>query len=481
MKRKPQVCSKCGQIRKGHTCTYAKVIASDSEDDDIEISLLNQFSGPHKNHFISTYANVTPHKFDNLKDALVACLSHSLGGVTSEQRLGKIVYTLRTAQTLQPSPTNECSWVNVNITTGVMGVNTTSLPDWKWQFEDGQTWENQQYKKTDQWVNCDDSLNTKLTKAYFDDVNKPFTCDVLGATYIFDFKELLQVRQSYSSKSGVYGYQRRIRNQNIPESTKPIVALHQPVVTTNAGSTSAANPIPSSSIPPSPPQYDFANQATALSRFPWRPLLLPSGSENNYPTYWGPDRTEQALPSTSEEFKQLGYMFTTDLFSGSMTNHNWNLHSISCISNHMRFNMFQMKAEEMRQRGVNPREMYLWHGLPGSKLTSLLRNGFLRDYGKRQAFGDGTYFATNASYSWNDGFSVPEKNGKNMEKVLLLARVLVGDSCQGNQGMSVPDTKKDGHICDSMVDNMRSPTMYILSAGSDANSYIEFVFRFVDG
>ena len=146
----------------------------------------------------------------------------------------------------------------------------------------------------------------------------------------------------------------------------------------------------------------------------------------------------------------------------------------------MRFNMFQMKAEEMRQRGVNPREMYLWHGLPVSKLTSLLRNGFLRDYGKRQAYGNGTYFATKASYSMHDGYSIPEKNGSDMEKVLVLARVLVGDSCFGQQGMNVPETKKDGHICDSMVDNMSSPSMYILSAGSDANSYVEFVFRFVD-
>ena len=474
--RKPQVCSKCGQIRKGHICTGYIVVSDSEEEDDLDASISSQFSGPHKDHFISTYANVTPHRFDNLKDAMVACLSHNLGGVTSERGAGtKMVYTLRTAKTLQHSPTNECSWVLTY--NHFIPQLKHSLPDWKWQFEDGQTWENQQYKTTGQWVDCDDSLNIKLTKAYFNDVNQPFTCDVSSATYIFDFKELVQVRQTFSPKSGVYGYQRRIRNQSIPESTKPIVAVHQPVVPPpNAGSASATNPV---SLPS--PQYDFANQATALSRFPWAPLLLPSGSENSYPTYWGPDHTEKALCSTSKEFKQLGYMFTTDLFSGSASfGCNWNLRSISCISNHMRFNMFQMKAEEMRRRGVDPREMYLWHGLPVSKLTSLLRNGFLRDYGKRQAFGDGTYFATKASYSMNDGFSVPESNGNDMEKVLVLARVLVGDYCVGKQGMSVPETKKDGHIYDSMVDHMSSPSMYILSAGSDANSYIEFVFRFVD-
>jgi len=54
--------------------------------------------------------------------------------------------------------------------------------------------------------------------------------------------------------------------------------------------------------------------------------------------------------------------------------------------------------------------------------------GFLRQFGERQAYGDGVYFAVNASYSANPSYSVPDEYG---HQRMFLCRVLVGEHCRG--------------------------------------------------
>ena len=54
--------------------------------------------------------------------------------------------------------------------------------------------------------------------------------------------------------------------------------------------------------------------------------------------------------------------------------------------------------------------------------------GFLRQFGTRQAYGDGVYFARDSSYSISDSYSAPDRYGY---KRMFYARVLTGEYHQG--------------------------------------------------
>ena len=90
-----------------------------------------------------------------------------------------------------------------------------------------------------------------------------------------------------------------------------------------------------------------------------------------------------------------------------------------------------------------------------------------------------TYFAANASYSWSHSFSRPSQLGSKSVKVLLLTRVLIGDSCTGDGSKQKPDFKKDGQtMYDSMSDAPSRPQIVVLSSGSDSQAFAEFVLYF---
>lgn len=91
-------------------------------------------------------------------------------------------------------------------------------------------------------------------------------------------------------------------------------------------------------------------------------------------------------------------------------------------------------------------------------------------------YGNGTYFAVNASYSANDTYSKPDANGK---KHMYLARVLVGQYSQGTQGAITPAAKNVGNtvdLFDSSTDNVNNPSMFIIF--NDIQAYPEYLITF---
>ena len=186
-------------------------------------------------------------------------------------------------------------------------------------------------------------------------------------------------------------------------------------------------------------------------------------------------------------YDHLAGKFAETLFSGgtfvsviSTTDY-----SLTCIEQRyddMQWAAYQLKKQHMaKQLGGEDKvnEMWLWHGTAPSAVNSLLLNGFERNFGKNMQYGDGVYFALNSNYSFYDNYAKVEKNAAGRDsKVLLLSRVLVGQTCQGRLGKKTPDTKRDGTFCNSMTNNMQAQEMYVLSAGSDNQSYIQFVLRF---
>ena len=121
-------------------------------------------------------------------------------------------------------------------------------------------------------------------------------------------------------------------------------------------------------------------------------------------------------------------------------------------------------------------EQCLFHAGSESSVSNIAANGFLRDYNNVAAYGTGTYFARDASYSARDRYSPPNNRG---EKFMYLARVLVGEPCVGGAGMAQPAAKPgSAELHDSMVDDIQNPQIFVLSAGSDEHAYPEFLIKF---
>jgi len=125
---------------------------------------------------------------------------------------------------------------------------------------------------------------------------------------------------------------------------------------------------------------------------------------------------------------------------------------------------------------AQPNERWLWHGTAAEKLPAIQANGFSRDYNSRGAYGKGVYFAKNCSYSLNHTYAKPDGQGV---QHLLLTRVLLGESCVGAGSMDKPAFKKGSsfELCDSMVDNLATPSIFVLSTGSDAHAFPEFLLK----
>ena len=90
-------------------------------------------------------------------------------------------------------------------------------------------------------------------------------------------------------------------------------------------------------------------------------------------------------------------------------------------------------------------------------------------------YGNGTYFATESSYSAGGGYSKPDGSGL---KRMYLARVLTGVYTVGKKGLKVPPDLpgEDKVMYDSVVDNVSNPTMFVVF--NDCQAYPEYLVSF---
>ncbi|XP_042068614.1 protein mono-ADP-ribosyltransferase PARP15 isoform X2 [Haplochromis burtoni] len=137
---------------------------------------------------------------------------------------------------------------------------------------------------------------------------------------------------------------------------------------------------------------------------------------------------------------------------------------IERIQNPGLWKSLEIKKREMELRnGHQNNERRLFHGTCDRAVPNINDRGFNRSYAGKNAalYGNGTYFAVNASYSANDTYSKPNQNG---EKFMYVCRVLTGDFTLGQKGMVTPPAKKLGStdLYDSVVDNIANPTMFVV-------------------
>ncbi|NWU30630.1 PAR14 polymerase, partial [Dyaphorophyia castanea] len=194
------------------------------------------------------------------------------------------------------------------------------------------------------------------------------------------------------------------------------------------------------------------------------------------PPTWDPMENEQIktveLKPASREYKDVQERFL-------QTCQSFKIEKIERVQNPYFWKAYQIKKCEMdKKNGNRKNEKLLFHGTSKESLTLINKCGFNRSYAGMHAanFGNGTYFAVNASYSAHDTYSKPDVNGK---KYMYLARVLVGEYSQGIKGAITPASKNAVNsvdLFDSSTDNMLQPSMFIIF--NDIQAYPEYLITF---
>jgi hypothetical protein len=130
------------------------------------------------------------------------------------------------------------------------------------------------------------------------------------------------------------------------------------------------------------------------------------------------------------------------------------------------------EAYESRKRGIqaarktNPNEVQFFHGTYEGAINSIISGGFNPDYNKTSAYGKGTYFAKNASYSFS--YMKPNTEGISF---MFLCDVLLGVSSIGTS-----DATLDTKLYDSFVNQLTDPTIVVTPYADGA--YPKYIIAF---
>ncbi|KTF89145.1 hypothetical protein cypCar_00005074 [Cyprinus carpio] len=176
------------------------------------------------------------------------------------------------------------------------------------------------------------------------------------------------------------------------------------------------------------------------------------------------------LQPTSTEYQDVIGLFKT-------TCPNNNVLKIERFQNPGMWKNYQNNKRVMEKKnGHQNNEKRLFHGTSELTISHIEKTGFNRSYAGKNAtaYGKGTYFALNASYSSSNTYSVPNAQG---HKHMYLCRVLTGDFTTGNSAMFVPPAKNANcDPYDTVVDNPNAPTIFVVFR--DDNAYPEYLITF---
>ncbi|XP_041119648.1 protein mono-ADP-ribosyltransferase PARP14-like [Polyodon spathula] len=141
--------------------------------------------------------------------------------------------------------------------------------------------------------------------------------------------------------------------------------------------------------------------------------------------------------------------------------------------------IYQLKKQAFDEKNGNTNnEKQLFHGTSYQTVDIINTNGFNRSFSGKNAaaYGNGTYFAVNASYSASGTYSVPDPQG---QKYMYLTRVLTGVFTNGRPGMKVPPAKNASDptdLYDSVTDNPANPAIFVIF--HDVQAYPEYLVTF---
>ncbi|CAF3919435.1 unnamed protein product, partial [Rotaria sp. Silwood1] len=166
------------------------------------------------------------------------------------------------------------------------------------------------------------------------------------------------------------------------------------------------------------------------------------------------------LSTTSNEYKSI-----LTNFDQAMAGKYTQILRIERIQNERWYIQYLAHSRNFQNRLNTDTEKCLYHGCPEQAASSIMEDCFNRSFAgvNGTAYGVGVYFSSNASYS--HGYTKPNANG---ERNMFLARVLVGNTSQGNSSMK---TRPVGF--DSTTDGK-----HIFVTYHDAQAYAEYLITY---
>ncbi|XP_056103818.1 protein mono-ADP-ribosyltransferase PARP14 isoform X2 [Rhinichthys klamathensis goyatoka] len=199
-----------------------------------------------------------------------------------------------------------------------------------------------------------------------------------------------------------------------------------------------------------------------------------AAAQSPLPSHWedmkGKSVVLVKLKAGSNEYKEVEKEFRR-------TGLTYNIIEIERVQNSTLWRNYMIKKEELEDKNNHKNnEKRLFHGTGPDKTNQINNHGFNRSYAGANGamYGNGSYFAVDPNYS-AQGYSKPDVNG---HKRMYLARVLVGDFTQGNQGLPVPPAKSSNSadLYNSVTDNINNPTMFVIF--NDVQAYPEYIITF---
>nr|XP_039256341.1 protein mono-ADP-ribosyltransferase PARP14-like isoform X2 [Styela clava] len=157
---------------------------------------------------------------------------------------------------------------------------------------------------------------------------------------------------------------------------------------------------------------------------------------------------------------------------------NFNINSIHRIQNKRLYNRYQQEKRRVAKLypGKNI-EMKLFHGTKADIANKITTDGFDRGYcgsANDVAFGNGVYFAKNASYSNNTKYATPEKNN---ERTIIVANVITGEYQKGTRGMkSAERISSSAEMYNCVVNDTTNPTIFVIFV--DAGAYPSYLIKY---
>ncbi|XP_071793732.1 protein mono-ADP-ribosyltransferase PARP15-like isoform X2 [Asterias amurensis] len=211
--------------------------------------------------------------------------------------------------------------------------------------------------------------------------------------------------------------------------------------------------------------FDLNNSTLSATRF-------------EQPVHWKPMNQGELTEMVKLTAGTAEYTAVETKFRSSMTESFSHIVEVQRVQNTALLMQYRVhkSALEIRLKRSDV-EKLLFHGTDEQTCNDISLRGFNRSFCGKNAtmYGNGTYFAVQAGYSACSQFAKPNSCGT---KHILLSKVLVGDHTRGCPGIRDPPPKRQNRaeLFDSVVDNMNTPTIYVIF--HDAQAYPEYVIKF---
>uniref|UniRef100_UPI0009B3C6CB poly [ADP-ribose] polymerase 14-like isoform X1 n=1 Tax=Monopterus albus TaxID=43700 RepID=UPI0009B3C6CB len=194
------------------------------------------------------------------------------------------------------------------------------------------------------------------------------------------------------------------------------------------------------------------------------------------PLYWDNMATGENLKVVTLQPSSPEYQTVEKAFKQTVTQ---TVMKIERLQNVHLLRAYQAQKKNMSDKNVHcggAGEKLLYHGTAKNNCIPIMKNGFNRSFAgcNGTLYGDGTYFAVNASLSV--GYSSPAHDGS---RSMFVVRVLTGVYDAGHKSMKVPPPRsyqQPHDLYDSVVDQIHQPDLYVVF--QDNQAYPDYLITF---